>query len=233
MHFAFTEEQEELREMARAFLADHSDSERVRQAMESELGWDAEVWKRIGEELGWASVIVPDEYGGIGLGETFLDLAASSAGDQGIDVGLLIDRRFRVGLFLERDADEFVALGIEAALEDADRLEQCFAGIEFLLREGRRGLGRHVVARSCDIIGLARPAGGSNRLGGGRRGDVVGIDGDRSCGTQGDITARVVATSAAACRSHDGEPCNQRAHPARGPYRHPVLLERLQRSHDP
>ena len=68
MNFAFTEEQEELREAARAFLCDHSTGEQVRRVMESELGYDPEVWKRIGQELGWPCVIVPEAYGGIGLG---------------------------------------------------------------------------------------------------------------------------------------------------------------------
>jgi alkylation response protein AidB-like acyl-CoA dehydrogenase len=68
LNFAFTEEQEELRAAARAFLADHSGSEAVRAAMASEAGYDAEVWKRIASELGWPAVIVPEEAGGIGLG---------------------------------------------------------------------------------------------------------------------------------------------------------------------
>ncbi|NRA08272.1 MAG: acyl-CoA/acyl-ACP dehydrogenase [Myxococcales bacterium] len=68
MHFAFTDEQEELRDSARAFLAEHSSGDQVRQAMASELGYDPEVWKRIGSELGWPCVIVPEAYGGIGLG---------------------------------------------------------------------------------------------------------------------------------------------------------------------
>jgi alkylation response protein AidB-like acyl-CoA dehydrogenase len=68
MRFAFTEEQEELRAAARAFLAAYSSPEQVRKAMSSELGFDREVWERIGSELGWPSVIVPEEYGGVGLG---------------------------------------------------------------------------------------------------------------------------------------------------------------------
>ena len=74
MNFAFTEEQEELRAQARAFLADHSSAEQVRAAMESELGYDAEVWKRIGAELGWPAVVVPEEYGGLGL--SWIELVA-------------------------------------------------------------------------------------------------------------------------------------------------------------
>ena len=74
MQFAFNEEQEELRAMARAFLEDHSSGEQVRQVMESELGYDPDVWKRIGSELGWPAVIVPEEYGGLGL--TWIELVA-------------------------------------------------------------------------------------------------------------------------------------------------------------
>jgi alkylation response protein AidB-like acyl-CoA dehydrogenase len=74
VNFAFTEEQEELRAMARAFLADHSGSDQVRAAMESELGHDAEVYKRIGSELGWPAMIVPETNGGLGL--TWVELAA-------------------------------------------------------------------------------------------------------------------------------------------------------------
>ena len=50
MNFAFTEDQESLREQARDFLARHSGSEDVRRAMESEAGYDAGLWKRIGAE---------------------------------------------------------------------------------------------------------------------------------------------------------------------------------------
>lgn len=68
MDFAFTEEQEELRATARDFLVAHSSSEQVRTAMQSELGYDPQVWKQIGAELGWPSVIIPEEFGGLGLG---------------------------------------------------------------------------------------------------------------------------------------------------------------------
>jgi alkylation response protein AidB-like acyl-CoA dehydrogenase len=68
VRFAFTEEQEELRAQARAFLAEHSSGDSVRRAMESELGWDPELWERIAGELGWTGVIVPEDQGGVGLG---------------------------------------------------------------------------------------------------------------------------------------------------------------------
>jgi len=72
MNFAFNEEQEELRAMARSFLADHSSPERVRAAMSSDLGFDTEVWKRIATELGWSAVTIPEDFGGLGLGHVEL-----------------------------------------------------------------------------------------------------------------------------------------------------------------
>jgi len=66
--FAFTAEQRELREMARAFLAERSDSQQVRAAMESALGFDPQTWKRIGAELGWPAAAIPESYGGAGMG---------------------------------------------------------------------------------------------------------------------------------------------------------------------
>jgi alkylation response protein AidB-like acyl-CoA dehydrogenase len=68
VNFAFTEEQEELRATARAFLAEHGGPEQVRAAMESELGHDPALWKRIGAELGWTAVAIPEACGGLGLG---------------------------------------------------------------------------------------------------------------------------------------------------------------------
>jgi alkylation response protein AidB-like acyl-CoA dehydrogenase len=68
MQLVFTEEQEELRRAARVFLSDHSTSEQVRAAMASELGFDADTWKRIATDLGWTGVAIPEAYGGAGLG---------------------------------------------------------------------------------------------------------------------------------------------------------------------
>jgi len=72
MDFSFDEEQEALRETARAFLAEYSGSEAVRAAMETEHGHDPAVWKRIGAELGWTAISIPEAHGGLGLGEVEL-----------------------------------------------------------------------------------------------------------------------------------------------------------------
>jgi alkylation response protein AidB-like acyl-CoA dehydrogenase len=74
MKFAFNEEQEELRRQARAFLERNSSSERVRAAMQTDRGYEQDVWRRIGGELGWTAITIPESHGGLGLG--YVELVA-------------------------------------------------------------------------------------------------------------------------------------------------------------
>lgn len=68
MDFAFTEEQEMIRDTAASFLAEVSGSEAVRRAMVTEQGYDSELWGRICGEMYWQAIHIPQEYGGMGLG---------------------------------------------------------------------------------------------------------------------------------------------------------------------
>jgi alkylation response protein AidB-like acyl-CoA dehydrogenase len=68
MDFRFNEEQLELGRSARRFLELESTSERVREAMESERGFDPALYRRVAEELGWLAVTIPEEHEGLGLG---------------------------------------------------------------------------------------------------------------------------------------------------------------------
>jgi len=81
MRFAFTEEQEALRDSARSFLAEHSSSEQVRRAMQSELGFAPELWKAISADLNWPAVSVPEEHGGLGLGAVELAALLEAMGE--------------------------------------------------------------------------------------------------------------------------------------------------------
>jgi alkylation response protein AidB-like acyl-CoA dehydrogenase len=74
MHFAFTEEQEELRRSARRLLETASSTREVRAAMATQRGYDENLWRRLGDELGFTSLAIPEAYGGAGLG--FVELAA-------------------------------------------------------------------------------------------------------------------------------------------------------------
>jgi alkylation response protein AidB-like acyl-CoA dehydrogenase len=74
MEFAFTEEQEMIRETAAAFLAEVSDGAAIRRAMATERGYDTDLWKRICAEMYWQAIHVPEAYGGMGLG--YVELVA-------------------------------------------------------------------------------------------------------------------------------------------------------------
>ncbi len=68
MNFAFSDEQEELRKIVRQFLDDKSSEAAVREQMETERGFDPDVWKQMAEQLGLQSLAIPEEYGGQGYG---------------------------------------------------------------------------------------------------------------------------------------------------------------------
>ena len=65
MNFAFSEEQEFLRETARRFLDDKCPSETTRALMESDSGFDDAMWNEFAE-MGWLAMAIPEEYGGAG-----------------------------------------------------------------------------------------------------------------------------------------------------------------------
>ncbi len=71
MNFAFSEEQELLRETARRFLEQKAPSEVVRKLMETEDGYEPALWREIAQ-LGWQGMAIPEEYGGAGY--SFLEL---------------------------------------------------------------------------------------------------------------------------------------------------------------
>ncbi len=68
MNFAFSEEQEELRSIVRQFLEAKSPESAVREQMESESGYDPDVWRQMAEQLGLQSLTIPEEFGGQGFG---------------------------------------------------------------------------------------------------------------------------------------------------------------------
>jgi alkylation response protein AidB-like acyl-CoA dehydrogenase len=72
MNFAFSEEQEMLRDTARRFLEAKASTEVVRRLMETEEGFDEALWGEIAAQ-GWQAMAIPEEYGGAGF--TFLEQA--------------------------------------------------------------------------------------------------------------------------------------------------------------
>lgn len=67
MNFGFTEEQQLLREQLRRFFDKQGSITETRKIMESKLGYSESLWQDMAK-LGWLSLIVPEDYDGLGLG---------------------------------------------------------------------------------------------------------------------------------------------------------------------
>ena len=67
MNFAFSDEQQQLRESVRGFLAAELPPATWRALMEDERGFTDPFWSKL-VELGFAGLLVPEEHGGLGLG---------------------------------------------------------------------------------------------------------------------------------------------------------------------
>src|ERR1043165_5662410 len=72
VNFAFSDEQEQLRDAVRRFLEAKSPSTEVRRLMETTEGYDPAVWAQMANELGLQSLHIPEEHGGQGF--TFVEL---------------------------------------------------------------------------------------------------------------------------------------------------------------
>ena len=68
MHFARTEEQDQLAATLATLLAKRSDSAAVRAAIGSDDGFDRSLWQTLCEQIGVAALPVPEEYDGAGFG---------------------------------------------------------------------------------------------------------------------------------------------------------------------
>jgi alkylation response protein AidB-like acyl-CoA dehydrogenase len=66
MHFARTEEQDELAATVRGLLSKRSDSAAVRAAIETPEGYDTALWQALCEQIGVAALPIPEEYDGFG-----------------------------------------------------------------------------------------------------------------------------------------------------------------------
>ena len=79
MNFDFSEDQKQLRDQARRFLAEKSPPKAVRQVLEGKAPYDKELWKGFAE-LGFLGVAIPENYGGTGAGHLELAVIAEEIG---------------------------------------------------------------------------------------------------------------------------------------------------------
>jgi len=79
MSLALTEEQELLRHTAREFVAGKSPLKRARALRDDATGFSRELWREMAQ-LGWAGIVLPETYGGAGMGYGELMVVAEELG---------------------------------------------------------------------------------------------------------------------------------------------------------
>ncbi|HZU30362.1 MAG TPA: acyl-CoA dehydrogenase family protein, partial [Candidatus Angelobacter sp.] len=79
MQFGLSESQQILKDTARKFFAGECPIAEVRKTMETATAYDAALWFKLAEQ-GFTGIIIPEEYGGMGLGKVELVLLMEEAG---------------------------------------------------------------------------------------------------------------------------------------------------------
>jgi alkylation response protein AidB-like acyl-CoA dehydrogenase len=81
MSLALSEEQELLRNTAREFVTEHSPVKELRRLRDANdpVGFSRDLWKQMAE-LGWAGIVLPEEYGGADLGYAELGIVLEECG---------------------------------------------------------------------------------------------------------------------------------------------------------
>lgn len=79
MDFAFSDEQQMLRDTARRFLEDKVPSTTVRRLMETDEGFAPDLWAAVAE-MGWQAMAIPEAYGGAGFSPLELGILMEEMG---------------------------------------------------------------------------------------------------------------------------------------------------------
>jgi alkylation response protein AidB-like acyl-CoA dehydrogenase len=79
MNFDFSDDQKQLRDTARKFLAEKCPPKAVRAVIDGKAPYDRDLWKGLAE-LGFLGVAIPEEYGGTGAGHLELCVIAEEMG---------------------------------------------------------------------------------------------------------------------------------------------------------
>jgi alkylation response protein AidB-like acyl-CoA dehydrogenase len=89
MNFALSDEQQQIRDAAQAFLADVCGSAALRRSAELPAGYDPAVWQRLAGELGWCATAIPEAHEGLGLGPVEFTLIQEQCGYRLLNAPLL------------------------------------------------------------------------------------------------------------------------------------------------
>jgi acyl-CoA dehydrogenase len=79
MNFDFSDDQKQLRDQARRFIAEKCPPRAVRAVLEGKADYDRDLWKGLAE-MGFLGVAIPEEFGGTGAGHLELCVIAEELG---------------------------------------------------------------------------------------------------------------------------------------------------------
>src|ERR1700758_2925434 len=79
MNFDFSDDQKQLRDQARKFLAEKCSPKAVRIVLDGKADYDRDLWKGLAE-MGFLGVAIPEEHGGAGAGHLELCVIAEEMG---------------------------------------------------------------------------------------------------------------------------------------------------------
>jgi alkylation response protein AidB-like acyl-CoA dehydrogenase len=79
MNFDFSDDQKQLRDEARKYLAEKSSPKAVRAVLDGKATYDKELWKGLAE-MGFLGVAIPEQFGGAGAGHLELCVIAEEMG---------------------------------------------------------------------------------------------------------------------------------------------------------
>jgi len=80
MDFALSADQKAIRETAEVYLAEAADLARLREVIAEPAGFDAALWAGLAGEMGFAGLLVPEAFGGAGLGAVEMALVLEQTG---------------------------------------------------------------------------------------------------------------------------------------------------------
>ncbi|WP_328390364.1 acyl-CoA dehydrogenase family protein [Nocardia sp. NBC_00416] len=122
-----SEEQQELVAAVRGLLAKRDARAGIRQAMDTDLGYDPKLWAQLCEQVGVAALAVPEEFGGFGAGLVESLLVVGELGRTLADVPMLGSAVLGVqAVLLSGDTDACARLLPEVA-EGSRTLAVCWA----------------------------------------------------------------------------------------------------------
>src|SRR5256714_5812448 len=79
MNFDFSDDQKQLRDQARKFLAEKCPPKAVRAVLDGKAPYDKQLWKGLAE-MGFLGVAIPEDFGGAGAGHLELCVIAEEMG---------------------------------------------------------------------------------------------------------------------------------------------------------